>query len=153
MPVGSQTPSGFRCKLCQERRPDLIYFGGTMGKRTSWIWGAVEPVRLSLLVLGLAFAAPASAQSIRFEADTWVAECGAAPDSDCSIIGVFKSSNPTGPAGSYPLLVDLRKRLGAIVGKPPRAVQRCASIVTLLWRVAARVTASSRRAIRKPSCG
>ena len=89
-----------------------------MGKRTSWICGALEPVRLPLLVLGLAFAAPASAQSVRFEADTWVAECGATPDSDCSIIGVFKSSNPTGPAGSYSLLVDLRNRLVAVVGKP-----------------------------------
>ena len=88
-----------------------------MGKRTSWICGALEPVRLPLLVLGLAFAAPASAQ-VRFEADTWVAECGATPDSDCSIIGVFKSSNPTGPAGSYSLLVDLRNRLVAVVGKP-----------------------------------
>src|SRR5690242_10496462 len=62
--------------------------------------------------------AQASAQSVQFEADTWVGECGAAAGSDCSIIGVFKSAN-AGPTGSFSLLVDLRNRMVAVVGKPP----------------------------------
>jgi len=74
--------------------------------------------RLMLAVL-LGFATSASAQTLRSEADNWVAECGASPDTDCSIIGVFKSSNPAGPEGSFSLLVDLRNRQVAVVGKPP----------------------------------
>src|SRR3954451_24612563 len=69
-----------------------------------------------MLLLLMGFAASASAETLRFQADNWVAECGAA--SDCSIIGVFNSANP-GPEGSFSLLVDLRNRLVAVVGKPP----------------------------------
>jgi len=69
-----------------------------------------------MLVLLFGLAASASAETLRFQADNWVAECGAA--SDCSIIGVFNSANP-GPEGSFSLLVDLRNRLVAVVGKPP----------------------------------
>ena len=72
----------------------------------------------SVFVIGLCIASTALAQTVRFEADTWVAECGAAPDSDCSIIGVFKSTGRAGPENSYSLLVDLRNRMVAVVGKP-----------------------------------
>ena len=71
-----------------------------------------------LLVLGLCMAGPASAQTVQSQADNWVAECGAAPDADCSIVGVFRSANPAGPTGSFSLLVGLRNRLVAVVGKP-----------------------------------
>ena len=72
-----------------------------------------------MLALVLGWAASASAQTLRSEADNWIAECGASPDTDCSIIGVFKISNPGGPQGSFSLLVDLRNRQVAVVGKPP----------------------------------
>jgi hypothetical protein len=68
--------------------------------------------------MGLCIASSGLAQTVRFEADTWVAECGAAPDSDCSIIGVFRATGRTGPEGSFSLLVDLKNRLVAVVGKP-----------------------------------
>jgi len=71
-----------------------------------------------LLVLGLGMAGPASAQTVQSQADNWVAECGAAPNADCSIVGVFRSANPAGPTGSFSLLVGLRNRLVAVVGKP-----------------------------------
>jgi len=71
-----------------------------------------------VLVIGLCTASSAPAQTVRSEADTWVAECGAAPGSDCSIIGVFKSTGRAGPENAYSLLVDLRNRLVAVVGKP-----------------------------------
>src|SRR3954464_9596167 len=71
------------------------------------------------MVLLLGLASSVSAQTLRSEADNWVAECGASPDTDCSIIGVFTSSNPAGPTGSFSLLVDLRNHQVAVVGKPP----------------------------------
>ena len=72
-----------------------------------------------MLAVLSALATSAGAQTLRSEADNRVAECGASPDTDCSIIGVFKSSNPAGPEGSFSLLVDLRNRQVAVVGKPP----------------------------------
>jgi hypothetical protein len=71
----------------------------------------------ALLAIMICMTTQANAQKLQFEADNWVAECGAAADSDCSIIGVFKSAN-AGPTGSFSLLVDLRNRMVAIVGKP-----------------------------------
>lgn len=59
-----------------------------------------------------------SAQKVQFEADNWVAECGAPVGSDCSIIGVFRNADATGQTGSFSLLVDLRNRIVAVVGKP-----------------------------------
>jgi len=74
--------------------------------------------RLMLAVLST-LATSAGAQTLRSEADNWVAECGASAETDCSIIGVFKYTNPAGPTGSFSLLVDLRNRQVAVVGKPP----------------------------------
>jgi hypothetical protein len=64
--------------------------------------------------------ASANAETLRFQADDWVAECDAsqASDSQCSIIGVFSSANAAGPKGSFSLLIDLRNHLVAVVGKP-----------------------------------
>jgi hypothetical protein len=65
------------------------------------------------------FMGPAEGQQVKFDADDWFSECGALPDSDCSIIGVFRNSDPAGPKASFSLLVDLRNRMVAIIGKPP----------------------------------
>jgi hypothetical protein len=72
-----------------------------------------------MLVLGFG-PASANAETLRFQADDWVAECDASQvaDSQCSIIGVFSSANAAGPKGSFPLLIDLRNHLVAVVGKP-----------------------------------
>lgn len=72
----------------------------------------------SMLFVFLLMTAQASAQKVQFEADSWVAECDAPADSDCSIIGVFRNTDATGPTGSFSLLVDLRNRMVAVVGKP-----------------------------------
>jgi hypothetical protein len=64
------------------------------------------------------FIRSADAQQVKFDADNWFAECGALADSDCSIIGVFRNNDAAGPKGSFSLLVDLRNRMVAIVGKP-----------------------------------
>ena len=64
------------------------------------------------------FMRSADAQQVKFDADNWFAECGALADSDCSIIGVFRNNDAGGPKGSFSLLVDLRNRMVAIVGKP-----------------------------------
>jgi hypothetical protein len=71
----------------------------------------------ALLAATVCMTIQARAQKLQFEADNWVAECGAAAGSDCSIIGVFRSAN-AGPTGSFSLLVDLRNRMVAIVGQP-----------------------------------
>ena len=65
------------------------------------------------------FMRPAEGQQVNFDAGNWFAECGALADSDCSIIGVFRNNDAAGPNGSFSLLVDLRNRMVAIVGKPP----------------------------------
>lgn len=99
--------------------------GQTFGVLNRWLRYAFECLRTlaqpkligALLAATVCMTAKASAQRLQFEADNWVAECGAAADSDCSIIGVFRSAN-TGPTGSFSLLVDLRNRMVAIVGKP-----------------------------------
>ena len=72
-----------------------------------------------MLVLGFG-PASANAETLRFQADDWVAECDAsqAADSQCSIIGVFSSANAAGRKGSFSLLIDLRNHLVAVVGKP-----------------------------------
>jgi len=72
------------------------------------------------LVIGFVLATAANAQTLRFQADDWVAECGVSQgaDPECSIIGVFGSTNTAGPKGSFSLLVDLRNRLVAVVGNP-----------------------------------
>ena len=64
------------------------------------------------------FIRSADAQQVKFDADNWFAECGALANSDCSIIGVFRNNDAAGPKGSFSLLVDLRNRMVAIVGKP-----------------------------------
>ena len=71
------------------------------------------------LVLGFG-PASANAETLRFQADDWVAECVASQvaDAECSFIGVFISANAASPRGSFSLLVDLRNRLVAVVGKP-----------------------------------
>jgi hypothetical protein len=71
-----------------------------------------------ILLVGFSFTTTANAETLRFQADDWVAECGDSADADCSIIGVFRSAGPAGPAGSFSLLVDLKSRLVAIVGNP-----------------------------------
>jgi invasion protein IalB len=73
-----------------------------------------------MLVIGFGLATAASAQTLRFQADDWVAECGSSQgaDAECSIIGVFSSTNAVGPKGSFSLLIDLRNRMVAVVGKP-----------------------------------
>ena len=73
-----------------------------------------------MLVIGFGLATAANAQTLRFQADDWVAECGSSQgaDAECSIIGVFSSTNTVGPKGSFSLLVDLRNRLVAVVGNP-----------------------------------
>lgn len=71
-------------------------------------------ISVAIVLVGSA----ASAQKLQFEADNWIAECGASADSDCSIIGVFKNAGATGATGSFSLLVDLRNRMVAVVGKP-----------------------------------
>jgi hypothetical protein len=73
-----------------------------------------------ILVIGFCLATVASAEMLRFQADDWVAECGASngADAECSIIGVFSTSSVAGPKGSFSLLIDLRNRLVAVVGKP-----------------------------------
>lgn len=76
------------------------------------------PVFGICLAILAAFMRPAESQQVKFDADNWFAECGALPDSDCSIIGVFRNNNAAGPTGSFSLLVDLRNRMTAIVGKP-----------------------------------
>jgi len=70
-----------------------------------------------ILVFGFGLA---NAETLRFQADDWVAECDAsqAADAQCSIIGVFSSVNAAGPKGSFSLLIDLRNSLVAVVGKP-----------------------------------
>jgi hypothetical protein len=72
------------------------------------------------LIVGFGLASGARAETLRFQADDWVAECDTsqATDAECSIIGVFSSENAIGPKGSFSLLIDLRNNLVAVVGKP-----------------------------------
>src|SRR5260221_3390393 len=95
------------------------------------------------LVIGFVLATVANAQMLRFQADDWVAECGSSQgaDAECSIIGVFSSTNAAGPKGSFSLLVDLRNRMVAVVGKP--FPSRASIRVDRRWSAAANVIVSS----------
>src|SRR5215217_4493304 len=79
----------------------------------------------SAVALMLAFAyltppRPAYAQTVRLQADDWVAECGT-PEGDCSIIGVFRNTSANASNASFSLLIDLRNGQVAVVGKPDPA--------------------------------
>jgi hypothetical protein len=58
------------------------------------------------LVIALVLATAANAQTLRFQADDWVAECGASQgaDAECSIIEVFSSTNAVGSKGLFVLV-------------------------------------------------
>src|SRR5437764_11157181 len=99
-----------------------------------------------MLVLLTGLAASASAETLRFQADNWVAECGAA--SDCSIIGVLNRANP-GPEGTFSLF-----DICGIISWPssvnhPRAGPQSVSTRTQQWSAKAIAIAFSRRATQK----
>jgi len=76
--------------------------------------------RFSMVLLaafGLVTHAAPSIAAEQFQADQWRAECeGAAPGTDCSIIGTFRSMRND---GAFALALDLRSGVLAIVGEPP----------------------------------
>ena len=80
----------------------------------SFLWSALAPV---LMIGYLAAPLPADAQTVRLQADDWVAECGT-PEGDCSIIRVFRNTSANAANASFSLLIDLRNGQVAVVGKP-----------------------------------
>ena len=85
----------------------------------------IDPPMLSrvLRVIGPAILAAriVHAAEVQFRSDNWFTECETTfqlSDRECSIIGVFGVTLPNGRKGAFSLLIDLKNRRVAVVGKP-----------------------------------